>query len=225
MDDERIRILRMLENGKISANEAVKLMDAISKNRETVGLVDRIVKVFSIGDKTIGKIREEFKTDNVQLNANASSISLKESSDSMFRVYGDGHLSMKKEKKRVIIGVFGAMTLYVPSNSILDINIKAGDLCGILSVPLILESKMSNTELFVKKPVNIDANIRMGSIILSFRKPVDMNFYVVSHLGSISENLGLNEIAEGLKGVVGKDEAKVVVDAKLSSIELKIKEE
>jgi hypothetical protein len=225
MDDERMRILRMLESGKITADEAVKLMDAISKDKEKVGLVDRIVKLFSIGESYTGKIREEFKSDNVQLSANASSISLKESSDSMFRVYGDGSLSIKEEKKRVMIGIFGVMTLDVPSNSLLNISLKAGDLNGILGVPLKLESKMSNTELFVKKPVNIDANIRMGNIILSFRKPVDMSFNVVNHSGSILENLGLNEFAEGLKGIIGKDEAKVVIDAKLSSIELKMREE
>lgn len=220
-----MRILRMLENGKISANEAVKLMDIISRDRETAGLVDRIIKVFSTGDTTIGKLREEFKTDNVQLNANASSIALKESSDSMFRVYGDGNLSIKEEKNKVIIGIFGVVTLDVPSNSLLNVSLKAGDLNGILSVPLKLESKMSNTELFVRKPVNIDANIKMGSIILSFRKPVDMNFDVVNHSGSISENLGLNKFDEGLKGIIGKDKAKVDIDAKLSSIELKMKEE
>jgi len=225
MEDERIRILRMLENGKISADEAVKLMDAISKDREKAGLVDRIIKVFSVGESYIGKIREEFKTDNVILNANASSIALKESPDSMFRVYGDGHLSIKEGKKGVMIGVFGAINLDVPPNSLLNVSLKAGDLNGILSVPLKLESKMSNTELFVKKPVNIDANIRMGSIILSFLKPVDMSFDVVNHSGSISENLGLNKSTGGLRGVVGKDDAKVVIDAKLSSIELKVKEE
>lgn len=225
MNDEKMRILRMLENGKISADEAVRLLEALSKEKDGIGFVDRIVHAFSFEGTKIGKIREEFKADKVLINVNASSLTLKESSDSVFRVYGDGRFSLNEEGEKTKVGIFGSMTVDVPANSSLHINLKAGDLNGILDVPLKLESKMSNTELYVKEPLDIDANVRMGSLTLSFSHPVNMSFNIVNSLGSISQNLGLNESDEGVKGVVGKDEGLVKVDAKLSSIELKKKKE
>ncbi len=225
MSDERMRILRMLENGKISADEALKLLEALSKDKAGTGFVERIVQAISVGGATIGKISEEFEADEVLLNLNASSLTLKESPDKMFRVHGEGRFSIKEETESTKVEIFGSMTMEVPENSSLQINLKAGDLNGTIGVPLKLESKMSNTELYVKRSLDIDANVRMGSLSLSFLSPVNQRFNVINSLGSISQELGLSESNDGVQGIVGKDKGCITIDAKLSSIELKKKKE
>jgi hypothetical protein len=226
MSNEKMRILRMLENGKITAGEAEKLLKAISTDKEGMGFVDRIAEVFSVGVDNIGEISEEFEADKAVINLKACTLRIKESSDSKFRVYGEGKMTHKREAGEVELTLFGSLDMEAPLISSLAINLKVSNLTGIIGVPLKLESAMSDVELSVLRPVDIEAEIKMGNLALSFREPINQHFEVVNSMGTISQNLGLEESNGRVVGLVGKDKGHVKINAKLSSIELtKIKGE
>lgn len=218
--DEKIRILRLLESGKVTAKEAEGLLRAISKEREKMGVMDRIVGVVSSGHGGMRQVSEEFEAERLFLDVKASDLTAKESPDERFRIYGEGRVVVGDEPDVVRLSLFGSMVIEIPRNSSLVVNLKGGNLTGVIGVPVELNSKMSNIELRVIKPIDIDVNLKIGNLSLSFDEPVAQRFEVINSMGGVTDDFGLKKTARGFEGIVGEERGFIRIDAKLSSIEL-----
>lgn len=225
MRRDKERILRMLENGKISAEEAEKLLNAVSSERKGHRIVESIMGSFFGAGKKAGAINEEFEAENVDMNIKMANAVVEESPDSKFRISGEGILSRKKKSNVTAIDVTGNVKIQVPSDSSVNTVLKLSSMTGRLKSPLKLVSRMSNIELRALKPVDIEVECKMGNVVLYFNEPVNQHFRVNNNMGSIQNDFGLSGGEYELEGTVGEEKARVNINAKLSSVELKKYEE
>lgn len=219
MSDEKMKILKMLEEGKINADEAEKLIRAITKEKSGYSFMDIISE--SISGKEPGReLREEFKGKKLILEAKACDLKFKKADGSNFLLKGRGRFNMEKEGENITATLFGSGSLEIPEKSEVELEIKAGNLSGTVCFPFSFTGKMSNIELSVSEPVDIHGDIRMSNLVLSFQEPINRKFSISSSMSSVSEELGLEEKGEEISGVIGKELSSIDLNGKLSSIKI-----
>ncbi len=187
------RILKLLEEGKISAEEAYKLIEAIERTKkkeeqkegEVFGIRDvgRIVfeavkgafSAFTTFPGSFGYrmrsdavISEEWSADELrelEIIASGGDLDIKTTDDLMIRATGQGYCAFTGGK----VNVTGDFELSIPELHRLSIDLNMGDLdANVKAKELKLTMNAGDCDLDVSSSENVNVNLKMGDLDVRF---------------------------------------------------------
>jgi len=176
--DEKLKILKMVEGKKISAEEAEELLSALSNPKK-----GKRIFAFKIGEKKI-IIKEFNDIKSVDINIQGCNVELRRGKGVRIEYSG----SINTDSKKGILEIEGRwadIVLFLPGN--IDVNIQGRylNLEGELSTNLEMDCKASNIELRILNPINIELKSKFGNIELSFVAPINQKFIIENKMGSV----------------------------------------
>ncbi|MCD6399745.1 hypothetical protein J7L85_03040 [candidate division WOR-3 bacterium] len=176
--DEKLKILKMVEEKKISAEEAEELLSALSTPKK-----GKRTFTFKFGEK--GTIIKEFNNiKSVDINIQGCNVELRKGEGVRIEYRGSINTNSKNGMLE-IVGKWADVVLFLPGD--IDVNIQGRylNLEGELSANLEMDCKASNIELRILKPINIKLQSKFGNIELSFVTPINQKFIIENKMGNI----------------------------------------
>lgn len=174
--DERLKVLRLLEEGKITAEDAERLLRAIH------GL-----KSYSSKENL----------DTMEIHLKAANVRIVQKGDKLHADY-DGYFHVEKREDLTIVKFSGDGEITIPEESILDLHIKAGNVVMNIKQDFRIYNKMGNAEITIEKPVNAEIKNRLGNVEITYKCEPSAEFEVKNNLG----NVDIPEFKKGDKRVV-----------------------
>jgi len=144
--DEKLKILKMVEEKKISAEEAEELLSALSTPKK-----GKRTFTFKFGEK--GTIIKEFNNiKSVDINIQGCNVELRKGERVRIEYRGSINTNSKNGMLE-IVGKWADVVLFLPGD--IDVNIQGRylNLEGELSANLEMDCKASNIELRILKPI------------------------------------------------------------------------
>jgi len=237
--NERLKILKLLEQGKITAEEAAKLLQALGNGKKkevssrfVESIMDGVSSIVGVIPETIGgvfsfanegeKEIEIEKSDEFFLKSVGSSIKLSpHSSDKCNIRSGSGIMKTKKEDSKILVKVVGgsADVLY-PFGLPLSIKDVGGSIDGIGTAKFSLKQMGGSTQLSFDKIEDVQIDSKGGALKILLGD-CDVNFDISAPGGNINFELPADfEIKkEGkVKGKIKKGTGKLVVMAQACDV-------
>jgi len=174
--DERLKVLRMLEEGKITADDAERLLRAIH------------------GEKAYSS---KENLDTVEIHLKAANVRIVQKGDKLHADY-DGYFHVEKREGLTIIKFSGDGEITVPEESILDLHNKAGNVVMNIKQDFRIYNKMGNAEITIEKPVNAEIKNRLGNVEITYKCEPSAEFEVKNDLW----NVDIPEFKKGDKRVM-----------------------
>jgi len=184
MEEEIRKILKLLEEGKINAEEAEKLIEALEDKKETkkkvsgplnIGEIisEAITSAISVvpnivvsGIKGIRKVNEKINwdfNDPLYIEISGGDVDIELTEEREVCVSGEGSYYFQDNLMKLTAGDF---TILVPKIDVLKINLSAGDIKGkIVSNNLEIYVKMGDAFLEVESD-KIQGTVSMGDLDL-----------------------------------------------------------
>ncbi len=214
MTEERMKILKMLEDGKITAEEAEKLLSALDENRsirrasigddipEGVNIVSFVGKllssvlgmvpgvVFSAIKGGSSEIEETFSSEGIKevnLDLSAADVEITTSEDSMIRIEGDGQVDIKKVDDVIEVRVpFGDLKVEIPENVFLYIRASAGDITmEKVSFPTRIDLQAGDVEIYYDRVKDLYINGMAGDVDIYLPKEEEFTLDCNVSMGSL----------------------------------------
>ncbi|MCX7720561.1 MAG: DUF4097 domain-containing protein [Dictyoglomus thermophilum] len=228
MEEEIKKILKLLEEGKITAEDAEKLIETIEEKRESrrkgIGFLDiggivaeAITSALSVVPNLVSSgLKGKVKADEVldwdlerplYIEVSAGDVSINISEESKIFIDGEGDFSIEDNVIRINAGDFN---LTIPKLKALRVNLLAGDLKGkVICDEFEVYVKMGDASLDVDVE-KIQGNVNMGDLSIKFLD--DPSFAKLNcNMGDITVFLPENF------------DGKVVVDVPLGSLSVERK--
>ncbi|MGB9811646.1 MAG: SHOCT-like domain-containing protein [Dictyoglomus turgidum] len=188
MEEEIKKILKLLEEGKITAEDAEKLIEAIEEKRETkrkgIGVLDigsivaeAITSAFSMVPTLVAsgirggtKVDETFDWDferPLYIEVLAGDVNMSLSEEPKVVVIGEGVFSTNGDLLKIHAGDFN---LAIPKLKLVKVNVSAGDLKGkLICNELEIFVKMGDANLEVEAD-RIQGGVNMGDFEIKLLK-------------------------------------------------------
>lgn len=232
--NEKIKILKMVEEGKITADEAAQLLGALGEGKkggESSKVVDSImngvsaiVKVipetiggafsFTIGEEKEIKVK---KGDKLLLKSVGSSINLSHHDKDEFTIKPNSGLVKTKKLNSTITSkvVGGSADILYPSNLSIAIKDVGGTIDGTCSGKFSMKQMGGTAKLTFEEIIDVSIDSKGGTITL-FLDDCDVSFDISAPDGSINFEVPAEfetEKEEKVKGKIKKGKGRLVVRA------------
>jgi DUF4097 and DUF4098 domain-containing protein YvlB len=183
--DERLRVLKLLEEKKISVDEALRLLNALSRESK------------ESKESMKERMEEEFSDiEMVIINSEEGDIELKEGD--VFYVDCDGEYDFRREGKNGIINLEGDAEIIIKKGKKVFVSILYGDIEAYVSNDFACYSNYGDIELFVLEPINIDIKNSYGDTEVIYFKEPYAEFELEAEYGDIDNEF---EFSKGEKKV------------------------
>ncbi|MCK4233378.1 hypothetical protein KAX75_03060 [candidate division WOR-3 bacterium] len=247
--NERMKILKMLEEGKITADEAAKLLEAVGKEKKkdigskvVNGIMDGVSSIVGAIPGTIGSVfcctmgeEKEIKVekgDAFILKSVGSSIKLSHNDKDEFILKpSSGLIKSKKENSTItskIVG--GSVKILYPSSLSVSIKDAGGTIEGVGSAVLSLKQVGGSTQLTFDEIEDVNIDSKGGSVTL-YVGDCDVAFDISAPNGEVEFDVPAKftvEKEDEVKGTIKKGKGKLFIYASygnVSVLPLKEKEE
>ncbi len=212
MSEERLKILTMLQEGKITVEEAERLLNAVKEKAErdskkdipdgvnVMSLVGKVVQgtlsmvpgiVFAAIKGTPGEFEESIPKENInkiELSVGAGDVDVRTSENDFIHVKGEGKANIKKKKDMLKIDIpFGDAYIEVPLDMPLWAEIRAGDVrMKDVSFPIKINMLAGDAEIKYKKLKDLHLEAMAGDVRIFV--PEDASFKLSSNvpIGSLT---------------------------------------
>ncbi len=177
--DERLKILKLLEEGKINAEEAERLLRALTsaEKREKV-------KVINIDEFITG-------LERLKANVNAGTLEIKKRGSSSLTK--KGIVEYRREGNEGYIAVMGGVCEISLVNDIpIDVNVSFGNCSVETGADFSASVKLGNLELTITKPVNINIENSFSNTEIYYTCEPDARFEIENSMGAV-ENYFKNQ--------------------------------
>lgn len=173
--DERLKVLKLLEEGKINAEEAERLLRALSKQDKKEKM-----KIYNIDDFLDG-------LEKLIINVNAGSLEIRKSEKCLLE--RNGMVDFEKEGSTGYIDVNGGVCEIEMNKDIpIELNLNFGNCEVEIANDFEGSVKLGNLDLLVLKPVNIDISNKFGGTeIIYFCEP-DAKFEIDNQFGNVDND-------------------------------------
>ena len=251
--DERMRILKLLEEGKITPEEAAKLLEALKEEKmkeeepsgnvfkmvgnvvsETLGMIPHIIEsafqTAGMGFKA-GVVESEFdasEIDKLILKFAGGDVNIKGVESNTIKIKGRGIAKTTKSERTLISKCAGGdIELEVPYKIRLDLSFVGGDIEGTdLGGNIKIRSSGGDVKLSLNEIGDVDIELKGGDAVVKVPDH-SFTFEIKADYGEINlpENLTLEERSSNYaKGIYGeKPEGHLCLYCKYGDIELKFK--
>lgn len=184
--DERLKVLKLLEEGKINAEEAERLLRALSKfEKSSKG------KIVSI---------EEFlnELEKLYLNVNAGSLEIRKG-DRCF-LEKAGIVNHRKDEKDGYIDINGGtceigLNMDIP----MEVNVNFGNCEVETGNDFKGKVRLGNLDVIVIKPINVEIENSFGSTEITYLCEPDATFEIENQMGSVENDFKEKEGSKTVK--------------------------
>jgi DUF4097 and DUF4098 domain-containing protein YvlB len=251
--DERMRILKLLEEGKITVEEAVKLLEAIKGERgekespknafkmvgsvvsDTLGMIPHIIesafRTAGMGFKA-GIVETEYNADEIDkliVKFAGGDVNLRGVESNKIRIKGGGIGKTLKEERTLITKFAGGdVEIDVPTNLKLVLSLAGGDIEGRdLPGDIKIRSAGGDAELSLKEVKKVDIELKGGDLEIEVPKESSFTFEIEVEHGDLTLPEGLVFEEKGrnyARGRYGEEpEGHLHLYSKYGDVELKFK--
>lgn len=184
--DEKLKVLKLLEEGKINAEEAERLLHALSK-------VEKSNKVFTMN------IDEFLKgLEKLYINVNAGSFEIRKGEKSYIEKIGI--VQKRKDGKEGYIDVNGGTCELVIKDDIpMEVGINFGHCEVETGADFKGRVRLGNLEVLIIKPINIEIENSFGNIEVIYLCEPDARFEIENNFGSVNNDFKENEGSKTVK--------------------------
>lgn len=239
--EERIRILRMLEEGKITAEEAVRLLEAIKKKDvevELEGLGGFITKIIARELRRIPKIVDEslkvsfsFPKEYERIEKGVNLLEVENlSGDVLLKnwdkanevmIKSDGFSTVKRENEKLSIKQLSCDTeIYVSKGIKVEIQNVSGDVIVEDFEGKINVTSTSGDVIIERGSVEGSIKASSGDVIIKVSEDASYQIETVVEMGSVESDF----LEKDGKIVIGKGENKLKIFAECGDIVIKKEE-
>jgi len=220
--DPRLRILRMLEEGKITVDEAARLLEALSRSepyrygsrrfrRDVIDSISQFIEstISFIGDEIrdhlrVYRVGSESKIDTpikpkVKIKSMAGDVTIKESMQSdRVKVYGYSIYKSVKDDELMIESLEGDIEVELPSVHELYISVIHGSIEGTLLGEHVEAKTLSgDIELELKSITDGELETASGDIIVYVPKDANLTIDAETKAGDLTYDVTGECIEEG----------------------------
>lgn len=182
MEEEIRKILKLLEEGKISAEEAEKLIEALEEKRDAkkkisgslnigeiiseaiTSAVSVVPNIVISGIKGIRKVEEKVRWDfnnPLYIEVSGGDVNVETTEEMQVSISGEGAYSFQDNLIKLVAGDF---TIFIPKIDVLKINLSAGDIKGkVICNNFEVYVKMGDAYLEVESD-KIQGTVSMGDL-------------------------------------------------------------
>ena len=237
--DERMKILQMLEDGKVTAEEAAKLLEAVSRHgpgRHTVGIDSEIVgnvmggvsgvmesipeiiaHCARLGTKGGKKTLTVKKKPAVKLSLVGGDLTLSPSEDDTIRGnLSSGIVTAKDVRDELLIKCLGGdADVQMPQIERLAVSLVGGDVEGdVDAAVLVVKTLDGDIKLQLKNPQSATVKSKSGDISLTIPKEADVvvDAYTMSGDLEFEPEIEIEEQTDNhIKGKMGKGKGSLTI--------------
>lgn len=170
--DERLKVLKLLEEGKINAEEAERLLRALSKKEKKERM-----KIYNIDDFLDG-------LEKLIINVNAGSLEIRKRDKCL--IEKNGMVDFEKENSKGYIDVNGGVCEIEMNKDIpIELNLNFGNCEVEIASDFAGSVKLGNLDVLVLKPVNIDISNKFGGTEIIYLCEPDAKFEIDNQFGNV----------------------------------------
>lgn len=244
--NEKMKILKMLEEGKISADEAAKLLEALGKSKRNKAsskvadsIMDGVSSIVGAIPGTIGGAfsatfgeEKEFQIgegDEFSLKSVGSSVHLSTSKDKELVVKPTGGLVKTKKEDKIISSkiVGGSAKIQFPPTVAVTIKDAGGTIEGVGNAVLSMKQVGGSAQLSFDIIEDVEIFSKGGSVTI-FLGDCDVAFDIEAPNGNVTFDLPADftdQEEDRVKGTIKKGKGKLVVHASFSDVSVLQKKE
>ncbi len=173
--DERLKVLKLLEEGKINAEQAERLLRALSKKDKKERM-----KIYNIDDFLNG-------LEMLVVNVNAGSLKIKKGIRCFLEK--EGMIDFEKEGKEGYIDLNGGVCEIEINKGIpIELNLNFGNCEVEIEDDFKGSVKLGNLDVLVLKPVNIEISNKFGGTEITYFCEPDAKFEVENQFGNVDND-------------------------------------
>ena len=230
--NEKMKILKLLEEGKITPEEAARLLSALGEGKKN-DVSSSFVKTIMDGISSIvtgavggafsfaGSGEKEIKLekgDEIVLKSVGSSLKFSTQKADIFNVESDSGLikTIKEDKKLTAKIIGGNAEILFPEASFITVKDVGGNIEGKVTKMFKLKQIGGSARLKFDKIDNVEIESKTGSITLFFGEKCNASFDIFAHNGNINFELPAAEFEinknDRVKGKIGNGKGNIIVN-------------
>ncbi|RKZ18820.1 hypothetical protein DRQ18_08135 [bacterium] len=211
--NEKLRVLKMLEEGRINADEAERLLHALDRKSIKSRITESLMHLLNFGAWT-GEM--ELESSSVSLLVSMGDLEIKKGE--VPRIVYSGWV--RKRGERIILR-FGDATLELPPGSSLDLEVSMGDVKGEFDGRLNLLVSMGDCNLLLGRASEVYVENSMGDVIFKLPEDAGYEVDVFLSMGEVSSEWELEEKIHRIRGVIGDGKGKIEGSVNMGNLEIK----